>query len=104
MSNNETASSSLSDHCLVDDNYRHWFLIPAVAILTILAFLNRRKSFKTEMFKGRPGVVIPIDFLDRNRNTIVTLFGAITGSIALLVEENFIFPGTIGGLNHYSSF
>ncbi|XP_046854614.1 stimulated by retinoic acid gene 6 protein-like isoform X1 [Xenia sp. Carnegie-2017] len=86
---NESTTSSTSDSCLLDDNYRHWFLIPAVAILTILAFLNRRKSFKTEMFKGRPGVVIPIDFLDRNRNTIVTLFGAITGSILLLVLKVF---------------
>ncbi|XP_046854616.1 stimulated by retinoic acid gene 6 protein-like [Xenia sp. Carnegie-2017] len=86
---NNSSSSSTSDSCQPDGNYRHWFLIPAVAILTILAFLNRRKSFKTEMFKGRPGVVIPIDFLDRNRNTIVTLFGAITGSILLLVRNNF---------------
>ncbi|XP_046854619.1 stimulated by retinoic acid gene 6 protein-like isoform X2 [Xenia sp. Carnegie-2017] len=86
---NNSSSSSTSDSCLPDGNYRHWFLIPAVAILTILAFLNRRKSFKTEMLKGRPGVVIPIDFLDRNRNTIVTLFGAITGSILLLVLKVF---------------
>ncbi|XP_046854613.1 stimulated by retinoic acid gene 6 protein-like isoform X2 [Xenia sp. Carnegie-2017] len=86
------SSSSTSVHCLVDDNYRHWFLIPAAAILTILAFLNRRRSFKTEMFKGRPGVVIPIDFLDRNRNTIVALFGAITSSILLLVGKSFHSP------------
>ncbi|XP_046854611.1 stimulated by retinoic acid gene 6 protein-like [Xenia sp. Carnegie-2017] len=89
---NASTTSSTSESCLPDGNYRHWFLIPAVAILTILAFLNHRKSFKIEMFKGRPGVVIPIDFLDRNRNTIVTLFGAITGFILLLVWRVFHSP------------
>ncbi|XP_046856192.1 stimulated by retinoic acid gene 6 protein-like [Xenia sp. Carnegie-2017] len=90
---NNPSSSTTSGPCLEDRyHFRHSFLIPAAAILTILASLNRRKSFKTEMFKGRPGVMIPIDFWDRNRNTIVTLFGAMTGFILFLVEKKFPFP------------
>ncbi|XP_028414139.1 stimulated by retinoic acid gene 6 protein-like [Dendronephthya gigantea] len=78
--------------CIVDENFfRHLFLVPAGIILTVLAFLRRRRSFKKDICGGRPGLVIPVDFLgfDHDRLAIMFVFGATAGTILdLLLHLN----------------
>ncbi|CAB3980152.1 RNA-directed DNA polymerase from mobile element jockey-like [Paramuricea clavata] len=56
-------------------------------IITVLAFLRKRTSFKKDVWGGRPGLVVPIDFLgiDNDRLAIMCVFGAATGSITNLI-------------------
>ncbi|CAB3982864.1 Hypothetical predicted protein [Paramuricea clavata] len=56
-------------------------------IITVLAFLRKRTSFKKDVWGGRPGLVVPIDFLgiDNDRLAIMCVFGAATGSIFNLI-------------------
>ncbi|KAM7426634.1 hypothetical protein ABFA07_022109 [Porites harrisoni] len=51
---------------------------PALAIIVLLAFLQRRKNLKLGCCSGYPGLVIPFNFLRgfRNRFTIAATFGA----------------------------
>ncbi|CAB3993896.1 Hypothetical predicted protein [Paramuricea clavata] len=70
--------------------YPHLLLIPAGIIITILSFLQQRRSFKKEVCGGRPGLVVPIDFLgmDHDRLAIVCVFGAATASILFLILQS----------------
>ncbi|XP_028418948.1 stimulated by retinoic acid gene 6 protein-like [Dendronephthya gigantea] len=82
--------TSTSVACNVDTRYYpHLLLLPAAIILTILASLRRRKSFKKHVWGGRPGLVVPIDFLgiDHHRLASMFVFGAATGSIIVLVAS-----------------
>ena len=82
------ASSNVK--CDVDGTYYpHLLLIPAGIIITILAFLQQRRTFRKEVWGGRPGVVVPIDFLgmDHDRLAIMCVFGAATGDVLLLVGK-----------------
>ncbi|CAB4013971.1 Hypothetical predicted protein, partial [Paramuricea clavata] len=86
-----TNGPSTGVECDVDQKYLpHLLLIPAGIIITILAFLQQRRSFKKEVWGGRPGIVVPIDFLgmDHDRLAIMCVFGAATGSIFLLIFRN----------------
>ncbi|XP_028414104.1 stimulated by retinoic acid gene 6 protein-like isoform X3 [Dendronephthya gigantea] len=90
LSSNESPTAVACD---VDTRYYpHLFLIPAAIILTILSFLRRRKSFKKDVWGGRPGLVIPVDFLgiDHDRLATMFVFGAATGSILSLVLAGVI--------------
>ena len=83
------ASSNVK--CDVDETYYpHLLLIPAGIIITILAFLRQRRTFKKEVCGGRPGIVVPIDFLgmDHDRLAIMCVYGAATGSILLLITKS----------------
>ncbi|XP_028396447.1 stimulated by retinoic acid gene 6 protein-like [Dendronephthya gigantea] len=85
LSSNESPTAVACD---VDARYYpHLFLIPAAIILTILSFLRRRKSFKKDVWGGRLGLVVPVDFLgiDHDRLATMFVFGAATGSIVTLV-------------------
>ncbi|XP_028415081.1 stimulated by retinoic acid gene 6 protein-like, partial [Dendronephthya gigantea] len=89
---NNITSDPTTTPCAVNRRYYpHMFLIPAVIIITILAFLRRRSSFKKQVWGGRPGLVIPIDFLgiDHDRLAIVFVFGAATGSIVDLILTKY---------------
>ena len=88
-----TTQAPTSIPCIVDRTYfPHLFLIPAGVIITILAFLRKRTSFKKEVWGGRPGVVVPIDFLgiDNDRIAIMCVFGAATGSILTLITNKAV--------------
>ncbi|CAH3157447.1 unnamed protein product [Pocillopora meandrina] len=56
-------------------------LAPALVIILVLSFLKRRIKLKLELWDGRPGLLIPMNFLGglSNRWTIAATFGA-TGS------------------------
>ncbi|XP_028396775.1 stimulated by retinoic acid gene 6 protein-like [Dendronephthya gigantea] len=87
LSSNESPTAAACD---VDTRYYpHFLLIPAAMILTILAFLRRRKSYKKDFWGGRPGLVIPVDFLgiDHDRLATMFVFGAATESIITLVTK-----------------
>ncbi|CAB4027823.1 Hypothetical predicted protein, partial [Paramuricea clavata] len=86
-----TNGTSTGVECDVDKTFLpHLLLIPAGIIITILAFLQQRRSFKKEVWGGRPGLVVPIDFLgmDHDRLAIMCVFGAATGSIVLLISRD----------------
>ncbi|CAB4018655.1 Hypothetical predicted protein, partial [Paramuricea clavata] len=54
-----TTGASTSVECDVDRTYYpHLLLIPAGIIIAILAFLQQRRSFKKEVWGGRPGIVV----------------------------------------------
>ncbi|XP_068735285.1 stimulated by retinoic acid gene 6 protein-like [Montipora capricornis] len=51
-------------------------LAPALAIIFILAGLERRKTFKLDFCDGRPGLPVPVNFFSKhNRYTITVTFG-----------------------------
>ena len=85
----ESQEPDASSKCDVDKTYYpHLLLVPAGIIIIILAFLQQRRTFKKEVWGGRPGIVVPIDFLgmDHDRLAIMCVFGAATGSIVLLLN------------------
>ncbi|XP_053393682.1 stimulated by retinoic acid gene 6 protein-like [Mercenaria mercenaria] len=69
--------------------YIHWFLIPAVLILTVLSFLEKRKSIKPGFLGGRPALVRPLGFLDEpsNRWGVMFVFGSVTGNIIQITQK-----------------
>ncbi|XP_060565577.1 stimulated by retinoic acid gene 6 protein-like [Ruditapes philippinarum] len=78
--------------------YIHWLLIPAVAIMLLLCFMEKRKTLKPNIFRGRPGVVRPLGFLDEpsNRWGVMLAFGSVAGNILQvtlkLVPEGLDWP------------
>ncbi|XP_078382004.1 stimulated by retinoic acid gene 6 protein-like isoform X1 [Oculina patagonica] len=62
-------------------------LAPALVIMLVLASLKRRTKFKLEWFDGRPGLLIPVDFLagQSNRWTIAATFGATASTMISLI-------------------
>ncbi|XP_052241101.1 stimulated by retinoic acid gene 6 protein-like isoform X2 [Dreissena polymorpha] len=69
----------------------HWFIIPSVLILLILAFLDKRRDVCMNCCNGRPGLPRPLSFLDERRNTwgILFAFGAVTTHIVLVIQRSF---------------
>ncbi|XP_060562286.1 uncharacterized protein LOC132721920 isoform X2 [Ruditapes philippinarum] len=67
----------------ISKDYIHWFLIPAVAIILLLCFMEKRKALKPNILGGRPAVVRPLGFLDEpsNRWGVMLAFGSVTGNI-----------------------
>ncbi|XP_068735679.1 stimulated by retinoic acid gene 6 protein-like [Montipora capricornis] len=75
-------------------------LAPALAIIFILAILERRKGFKLEFCDGRPGLPVPVNFFSKhNRYTIAITFGATAITCTSLFARAFLridsFPGII---------
>ncbi|XP_052777155.1 stimulated by retinoic acid gene 6 protein-like [Mya arenaria] len=72
-------------------SYSHWFLIPSVLILLVLAFLEKRQSAKLELLGGRPGLPRPFSFLDEPRNKwgIVFAFGSATANLLQVLNKTF---------------
>lgn len=70
---------------------------PALAIILVLASLEKRTKFKLELCGGRPGLLIPVNFLGglSNRYTIAATFGATASKCATL------FLYTASGINIY---
>ncbi|XP_068737738.1 stimulated by retinoic acid gene 6 protein-like isoform X2 [Montipora capricornis] len=66
-------------------------LAPALAIIFILAILERRKAFKLEFFDGRPGLPVPVNFFSKhNRYTIAITFGATAITCTTLFARAFL--------------
>ncbi|CAH3169472.1 unnamed protein product [Pocillopora meandrina] len=83
------ASEATSENdCLKALNQQRDFdfgcLAPALVIILVLSFLKRRTKLKLELWDGRPGLLIPMNFLGglSNRWTIAVTFGA-TGSTVI---------------------
>ncbi|XP_068736315.1 stimulated by retinoic acid gene 6 protein-like [Montipora capricornis] len=74
-------------------------LAPALAIIFILASLERRKAFKLEFCGGRPGLPVPVNFFSKhNRYTIAVTFGATAITCTNLFAKAFLgadIPGII---------
>ncbi|XP_060562282.1 stimulated by retinoic acid gene 6 protein-like isoform X2 [Ruditapes philippinarum] len=70
-------------------DYIHWFLIPAVAIMLLLCFMEKRKTFKPNIMGGRPAVVRPLGFLDEpaNRWGVMFVFGSVTGNVIQIAQK-----------------
>ncbi|XP_053395657.1 uncharacterized protein LOC123525778 [Mercenaria mercenaria] len=70
-------------------NNIHWFLIPAVAVIILLSFMEKRKYVKPDLLGGRPALVSPFGFLDepRNRWGMMFVFGAVTGNIVRVTQK-----------------
>ncbi|XP_059171500.1 stimulated by retinoic acid gene 6 protein-like [Physella acuta] len=66
----------------------NWILIPAACIILFLSFLERRK-YRPDVCGGRPGIIIPLPFLDgyENRSAYAVAFGAITNTFVSLVKS-----------------
>ncbi|XP_068706612.1 stimulated by retinoic acid gene 6 protein-like isoform X2 [Montipora foliosa] len=66
-------------------------LAPALAIIFILAIIERRKAFKLEFCDGRPGLPVPVNFFSKhNRYTIAITFGATAITCTTLFARAFL--------------
>lgn len=95
-SNMTSAEPEMSQYCLdnvfqgsISTKYVHWFLIPAVAIVMVLSFMEKRKAIKPELLGGRPALLRPLSFLDEpnNRWGIMFVFGSVTGNIIQVSQK-----------------
>ncbi|XP_045157353.2 stimulated by retinoic acid gene 6 protein-like isoform X2 [Mercenaria mercenaria] len=73
----------------ISTKYIHWFLIPAVGIMILLSFLEKRKTVKPDLLGGRPALVRPLGFLDEpsNRWGVMFVFGSVTGNIIQVAQK-----------------
>lgn len=81
--------------------FLHISLLPAVVIVGILSFLQRRAQklvidYKLPCLKGRFGIVVPMDMIGSfsNRWSYGFAFGAVSSSVLLLFSEQYI-PFTV---------
>ncbi|XP_067664737.1 stimulated by retinoic acid gene 6 protein-like [Haliotis asinina] len=75
------------------DDFIHYTIIPAVAIILLLAFLEKRKN-GTGIYGGRPALIVPLNLLDgyENRFAFAAAFGAVTNEIfSLFLETTYYF-------------
>ncbi|CAB3994683.1 ATP-dependent DNA helicase PIF1, partial [Paramuricea clavata] len=91
-----TPTSAATCDVLDTAYYASLFFAAAVLIITALAFLRKRRSFKKDVWGGRPGIVVPIDCLgiDNDRLAIMCVFGAAAGSILNLILRNGMVEGS----------
>ncbi|XP_048254319.1 stimulated by retinoic acid gene 6 protein-like isoform X2 [Haliotis rufescens] len=70
------------------DTFTHFTTIPAVAIILVLAFLEKRKHGKG-IWNGRPALIVPLNLLDgyENRLAFAAAFGAVTNETLTLFWE-----------------
>ncbi|XP_053189839.1 STRA6-like isoform X2 [Scomber japonicus] len=79
------------------DLFFHLSLVPAVLIIGILSFLQRRAhrltiDHRLPFLRGRFGIVVPLDSLSSlsNRWSYGFAFGAVSSSVLLLFSERYI--------------
>nr|XP_025041903.1 stimulated by retinoic acid gene 6 protein-like [Pelodiscus sinensis] len=103
----------------------HYSLIPSLAIIAVLSFLERRASRtwldgKLRFLEGRFGIVVPLDFVGTfsNRWSFGFAFGATANKVMLLFLEDYVplqvprwaqavvllIGGTEVGLSHFPLF
>ncbi|KAL4640246.1 hypothetical protein GN956_G12232 [Arapaima gigas] len=77
--------------------FLHYSLVPAVFIIAVLSCLQRRVrnlpiDEKLCIFKGRFGIVVPLDFIGSysNRWSYGFAFGAVSSSVILLFSEVYV--------------
>ncbi|XP_071103611.1 stimulated by retinoic acid gene 6 protein-like [Haliotis cracherodii] len=70
------------------ETFIHFTTIPAVVIILVLAFLEKRKHGKG-ICNGRPALILPLNLLDgyENRLAFAAAFGAVTNEILTLFWE-----------------
>jgi len=91
MASNDTIENDCSKALSQQGLFDLGCLAPALALILVLASLKQRTKFKLEWFDGRPGLLIPVDFLGShsNRWTVVATYGATASTIlALLLTAN----------------
>ncbi|XP_046574363.1 stimulated by retinoic acid gene 6 protein-like [Haliotis rubra] len=75
------------------DDFTHYTVIPAVVIILLLAFLEKRKSGRG-IYDGGPALIVPLNLLDgyENRFAFAAAFGAVTNEIlSLFLETQYSF-------------
>ncbi|KAL3868070.1 hypothetical protein ACJMK2_040907 [Sinanodonta woodiana] len=73
--------------------YIHWFLVPAVLFAFAWSFLEKRKSFKTNILGGRPALYRIINLLDggvRDRWGTSFILGAMTTLVYSLTVRTLV--------------
>ncbi|XP_020896210.1 stimulated by retinoic acid gene 6 protein-like isoform X1 [Exaiptasia diaphana] len=83
----------MSEKCLVDGySYTVGMLVCAMLIMVVLSFMKKRVRLRPDLWNGRPGLPIPVNFLgkERNRLIIVLAFGATTSSFFVIFYESFL--------------
>ncbi|XP_060720693.1 stimulated by retinoic acid gene 6 protein-like isoform X1 [Tachysurus vachellii] len=86
-----------------DENFLNFSLLPAVFIILLLSFVQRRKKIygfekRFLCLSGRFGVVVPVDFTStqENRWSYAFAFGAVTGQmLSLIFGINGLLPFTL---------
>ncbi|KAJ8310429.1 hypothetical protein KUTeg_012294 [Tegillarca granosa] len=73
-----------STEAINHEKYYLFLMIPAILLIVLLSFTQKRHSFRTDVLHGRPGLVYPMNFLGRSKRF---LYGAAFGSIAYLCVQ-----------------
>ncbi|KXJ16734.1 hypothetical protein AC249_AIPGENE17644 [Exaiptasia diaphana] len=84
----------MSEKCLVDEySYAVGMLAPAMLIMVVLSFMKKRVQLRPDLWNGRPGLPIPVNFLgkERNRLIVVLAFGATTSSFFVVFYDSFFY-------------
>lgn len=89
---NETCDSDIDM-----DLFLHFSLIPALFIIVVLSFLQRRVNKmeideKITFLTGRFGIIVPLDFIGSlsNRWSYGFAFGAVASSVLILFSEKYV--------------
>jgi len=90
MASNDTIENDCSKALSQQGLFDLGCLAPALALILVLASLKQRTKFKLEWFDGRPGLLIPVDFLGShsNRWTVVATYGATASAMLALLIGN----------------
>ncbi|KAJ8371657.1 hypothetical protein AAFF_G00303330, partial [Aldrovandia affinis] len=96
---NEDVSNQTCENGIRMDLFLHCSLLPAVAVVAVLSFLQQRVRHmaideRLPALRGRFGVVIPLDVIGslRNRWSYGFAFGALYSNVMLLFsQENLLF-------------
>ncbi|XP_028513686.1 uncharacterized protein LOC110235121 isoform X7 [Exaiptasia diaphana] len=60
----------MSEKCLVDGySYTVGMLVCAMLIMVVLSFMKKRVRLRPDLWNGRPGLPIPVNFLGKERNS-----------------------------------
>ncbi|XP_059171568.1 stimulated by retinoic acid gene 6 protein-like [Physella acuta] len=75
------------------DESHHFMLIPALFILAVLAFLEKRQR-RVDICRGRPGLIVAIPWLDsyENRFPYSVIFGIVLALLLQLLSETKNIP------------
>ncbi|XP_068690937.1 stimulated by retinoic acid gene 6 protein-like, partial [Montipora foliosa] len=96
-------TSEISERCK-QEMFDLGCLAPALAIIFILASLERRTTFKLDFCDGRPGLLVPVNFFSKhNRYTIAVTFGATAITCTTLFARAFLGIDSTPGIIPWSA-